>query len=289
MKFRELLDAGAELLRNAGVPEAKHDAREILLNTFGMTLGQYVYYQETAPEHAFPDRRESITASEDSFFEKIRRRAKREPLQQILGEGFFMGLSFEVNAHTLSPRPDTEILVEEVLRDIGEQGTNVRLLDMCTGTGCIGISIAVYARLSDTVLSDISDEALSVAGRNAERLCPGGRIRTVKSDLFAAFSGETFDVITANPPYIEDAVIETLEPEVKDYEPRLALSGGEDGLSFYRRIVSEAPKYTKNLYLEIGYNQAQPVSRLMQEAGFTDIRVVKDLGENDRVVIGHIV
>lgn len=286
MTLRELYNEGRSILEAKSVPDAGHDARALLLDTFHISKNEYLLLGETELCNAFPTLKEGIAMPLGFYRDRIRMRAARIPLQQILGEASFMGLDFKVNEFTLCPRPDTEVLCETVLSDT--RGNGGRLLDLCTGTGCIGISLAVLGGFTEVTLSDISEEALSVAGFNAEKLCPGTGIRIVKSDLFDAFQdGPGFDVVTANPPYIRDAVIETLEPEVKTFEPRIALSGGEDGLFFYKKIIAEAPAYAKALYLEIGYDQAEPVTALMEKAGFREIRVIRDYGGNDRVVTGR--
>ena len=192
----------------------------------------------------------------------IERRKKGEPLQYILGETEFMSLDFFVREGVLIPRSDTEILVETVIDKIGDKKTTVA--DICTGSGCIGISIAHYKKNTDVELFDISDIALETAEKNIKRNN------------------------VSNPPYIEKAVIETLQTEVKDYEPRIALDGGEDGLVFYRRITETAHNFLKKgglLAFEIGYNQGESIRGLMQN-DFYDTEVIKDLNDNDRVVIG---
>lgn len=282
MTLRELCEEGRTVLTEAGVSDAKFDARTLLLEAFGITINQYIFFSESDLREAFPDLRFSLNVPVERYRENIAKRAARIPLQQITGEATFMGLGFTVNEHTLAPRPDTETLTEAVLFD--HRGENVRILDLCTGTGCVGISLHVCGDFRDVTLSDISEEALRVARANAARLAADGNVRVVKSNLFEAFSGEHFDLVTANPPYIRDDVIGTLEPEVRDHEPRIALSGGEDGLSFYRRIIAEASRYTDALYFEIGYDQAEDVTALLSEAGWKKIRVRKDLGGRDRVV-----
>lgn len=218
----------------------------------------------------------------------IERRKKGEPLQYILGETEFMSLDFFVREGVLIPRSDTEILVETVIDKIGDKKTTVA--DMCTGSGCIGISIAHYKKNTDVELFDISDIALETAEKNIKRNNLSDRVKSYKMDILNEYPKKKYDVVVSNPPYIENAVIETLQTEVKDYEPRIALDGGEDGLVFYRRIIETAHNFLKKgglLAFEIGYNQGESVRGLMQN-DFYDTEVIKDLNDNDRVVIGKL-
>lgn len=218
-----------------------------------------------------------------SALKMLDRRRKGEPLQYILGTAEFMSLEFEVNESTLIPRADTETLVETVLDKIGDKA--VKLLDIGTGTGCIGISVARFSN-ADVTLADISEKALAAAKRNTEK--NGVRAKFLKIDILSEIPDGKFDVIVSNPPYIETEVIKTLQTEVRDYEPLTALDGGADGLLFYRRITKIAPNLLNEngiLAFEIGYNQGEAVSELMKQ-DFCDIRVIKDLCSNDRVVIG---
>ncbi len=218
----------------------------------------------------------------------IERRKKGEPLQYILGENEFMSLDFFVREGVLIPRSDTEILVETVIDKIGDKKTTVA--DICTGSGCIGISIAHYKKNTDVELFDISDIALETAEKNIKRNNVSDRVKSYKMDILNEYPKKKYDVVVSNPPYIEKAVIETLQTEVKDYEPRIALDGGEDGLVFYRRIAETAHNFLKKgglLAFEIGYNQGESVRGLMQN-DFYDTEVIKDLNDNDRVVIGKL-
>lgn len=213
----------------------------------------------------------------------ILKRGERIPLQHLTGVTEFMGLSFHVNEHVLSPRQDTECLVEEVLKV--SEGKSV--LDMCTGSGCIAISITKLGSPAAVTAVDISKEALQVARQNAEE--NEADIHFVESNLFEVFekSEQKFDVIVSNPPYIESEVIETLMPEVRDHEPRIALDGEADGLFFYRKIIQNAGTYLSGggrIFFEIGYNQKEAVEKLLCEQGFTEIECKKDLAGHDRVV-----
>lgn len=216
--------------------------------------------------------------------EMTKRRKNGEPLQYILGEAEFMSLEFEVNEHTLIPRSDTETLVEAMLEEIGDK--SVTLLDIGTGTGCIGISMAHYAN-AEVTLADISCGALKTAERNAAR--NGVSVKTLQIDILSDVPNGKFDAVVSNPPYIESDVIPSLQTEVRDYEPISALDGGADGLKFYRRIVEIAPSVLNDnglLAFEIGFNQGNAVFELMSD-GFKDVKVIKDLCGNDRVVMGR--
>ncbi len=206
-------------------------------------------------------------------------------MQHILGSQDFMGLTFRVNEHVLIPRQDTETLVELVLEE--HKDRNKKVLDLCTGSGCIAVSLSVLGGFEDVTATDLSFEALKVAKENAERLLDQGRaIRFLQGDLFDCLETR-FDIITANPPYIATGVIRNLAPEVRDHEPRMALDGDEDGLCFYRRIAAKAGEWLEPggcIYLEIGYDQGLAVSRLLEETGFENIRIVKDTPGLDRVV-----
>lgn len=207
-----------------------------------------------------------------------------KPMQYILGECEFMGLDFYVNEHTLIPRGDTEILVETAIATIKDSGFN-SVLDIGTGSGAIAVSIAKYTD-TDVTAVDISGDALDIAKKNSDR--HRANVKFVKSDLFDNVEGK-FDVIVSNPPYIETEVIDSLEPQVKDFEPITALDGGKDGLFFYEKIVQNCHKYLHTggyLMFEIGYNQAEAVSSIMENADFSEIEVKKDLAGLDRLVIG---
>lgn len=290
MTLRDLARLGEQNLTAAGVPDAKHDAMALLLESFGITKSDYVLHGETDLIGTAPGTKPSfvkdLAASLEKYREGIRRRSEREPLQQILGTAPFMGFEFSVDENVLVPRGDTEVLVETVIGDLQGTAPDLTCLDLCTGSGCIGISLAKLAGMEVT-LSDISEAALAVAYKNASVLAP--QCSLVQSDLFENIP-QRFDVIVSNPPYIRDDVIETLDPEVRAYEPRTALSGGADGLSFYRRIAADAPAHLREngrLYLEIGFDQGKDVSRILTENGFTDVKVHKDYCGNDRVVFAR--
>ena len=230
-------------------------------------------------------------AEADRYAELIGRRAAREPLQQITGEQVFMGIPFRVTRDTLCPRQDTEVLVEHAIPFC----KGARVLDMCTGTGCIAVSLAKLSGAATVTAADIAEKALAVAKDNAAR--NGADVAFVLSNMFEKIDG-TYDVIVSNPPYLPAIQMEGLMPEVRDYEPELALYGGEDGLTFYRILTAEGAKHLRRpggpdekggyLIVEIGYDQGITVPELFLANGFSDVKVIKDYAGNDRVVAGHL-
>ena len=273
MTWKEAYEYGQQQLNNAHIDEAKLDAWYLLEYATGMSRTMYYLHMD-----------EEMDAKQVTMYkEYIETRAHHIPLQHITGVQEFMGLTFHVNEHVLIPRQDTEVLVESVLH-IMRPGMNI--LDMCTGSGCILISLLKLGANSTGVGVDISKEALDVAKENAEKI--GVDAKFLQSNLFSEVDGR-YDVIVSNPPYIRTEVIEELAEEVKFHDPCLALDGKEDGLFFYRNIVKESPNYLKKngkLYFEIGYDQGEAVRTLMEEAGFREVTVKKDLAGLDRVVFG---
>lgn len=273
MNLRSALEYGKQVLTESNIEDAANDAWLLLSYTTGITRASY-----------FMDTERLLTEKEEeAFLSYLKRRAMHIPLQHITGEQEFMGLSFAVNEHVLVPRQDTEVLVETVLKDVRP---GVKILDMCTGSGCILISLMKHGEDLTGVGVDISKQALTVARENADRL--GVDVEFVHSDLFECVQGK-YDVIVSNPPYIRSEVIRGLQEEVRLHDPMLALDGKEDGLYFYRRIIKESPKFLKqrgSIYLEIGHDQGKEVSELLTEAGFTGVTVKKDLAGLDRVVFG---
>ena len=274
MTIEQLKKQGSDCLRAADIAEADLDAAYLL---------EYVLHIDRM---TFLLDREKEVSLEDAnrYMEQIEIRAKHIPLQHITGEQEFMGYSFKVNEHVLIPRQDTEVLVEQV----SKLADGKRVLDVCTGSGCIILSLDKLCNLTKAVGVDLSTKALKVARENGNRLA--GSVEWIESDLFTNVTG-TFDIIVSNPPYIETKVIDGLMEEVRCHEPMMALDGGEDGLYFYRKIVEESGKYlSDNGYLcfEIGYNQGEEVKTLMENAGFRDCQVIKDLAGLNRVVMGHL-
>ncbi len=273
MNYREALKKGEEKLINAGITEGKLDAW--LLMSYTAKIDRSFYY--THMDEPYP------SDLEHDLFAAIDKRAEHVPLQYITGEQGFMGLTFNVNSNVLIPRQDTETLVEEALKVIRPE---YRVLDMCTGSGCIIISIKYNVPEVVATGVDISKQALLVAKDNAKKY--GMNIDFVTGNLFDNISGD-FDVIVSNPPYIPTTDILTLMPEVRDFEPVGALDGGADGLDIYRPLITGAKDHLREggeLMLEIGCDQAADVTALMRENGFVAVDVKKDLSGNDRVVTG---
>lgn len=215
------------------------------------------------------------------FFELIERRNTGEPVQYITGKTYFYGLEFFCDESVLIPRFDTEVLVEETIKRAPREA---KLLDLCTGSGCIALSVAHERSDIKAYASDISEKALETADKNKEKLSLN--VEFIKSDMFENIEGK-FDIIVSNPPYIEKNVIENLDTKVKDYEPYNALCGGEDGLDYYRIIAKEAGKHLENkkiLLLEIGFDQGEKVKKLLLENDYENIEIIKDLNGLDRVV-----
>ena len=278
MTYRECYEQGCRTLQAAGIEEATLDARLLLEAVCGTDRNDLLVHgeQPVAPE------------AEEKYLNWIRQRAEHIPLQQLTGEQDFMGLTFSVNEHVLIPRQDTEILVEEVLKELHDR---MRILDMCTGSGCILLSLLHYSNDCEGLGVDLSAEALEVAGQNVLKVLTPEKAEHahfLQSDLFEKVEGK-FEIIVSNPPYIASAEVEKLMPEVRDHEPRMALDGTEDGLLFYRRIIKEAGKHLVNsgmLFFEIGYDQGQAVSELMRAGGYREVQVVQDYAGLDRVVLG---
>ena len=283
LTLKQLYKVGTVKLAEEGIEEFSLDAWYLLEYVTGVSKAMYF----AEPERAVSEE------NADRYIDCIRRRAAHIPLQHITGEQEFMGYPFYVNEHVLIPRQDTEILVEEAIQVMRPK---MKVLDMCTGSGCIVLSILKMCREKyymtelQGIGADVSEEALKVARENGKRLeVP---VTWIQSDLFAKIpEEEKYDVIVSNPPYIETAVIDTLQEEVRLHDPYIALDGKEDGLYFYRRIISEAGKYLKpqgKLMFEIGCDQAKTVEELMKNAGYEQITVKKDLAGLDRVVYGTL-
>lgn len=273
MTYREAVEFGTKCLTDAGVPDAALDAWYLLQMVCKIERSYYYVHGE-----------EDITQDAQKEYEiAVQKRAEHIPLQYIIGEQEFMGLRFKVNSNVLIPRQDTETLVEQVLKIVKP---GMKVLDLCTGSGCVLISVLKNAPELTGMGSDISKTALLVAKENAK--LHEVDAEWVRSDLFDNIT-ETFDVIMANPPYIPTGEILSLMPEVRDFEPENALDGGADGLDFYRKIAGQVKDYLNPggyVYMEIGYDQGEAVSELMRNAGFTEVEVIKDLARKDRVVKG---
>ncbi len=260
-------------IKNQLLENAEFEAKEIVMAALGLSRNELILN---------PNRKVTDTDLQKAT-DMVKRRVMGEPLQYILGFSEFMSLKFNVNSHTLIPRSDTETLVELLIERIGDK--KATLLDIGTGTGCIGISIAKYTS-ADVTLADISKEALKTANENAEQ--NSVTVKTLNIDILNEIPQGKYDIVVSNPPYIKSEIIPTLQTEVKDHEPLSALDGGDDGLIFYRRITQIAPHILNDggiLAYEIGYDQGDEVKDLM-EKDFCNVGVIKDLCGNDRVVIG---
>lgn len=275
-RYRTILKDGEQALLKAGIENAVGEAWYLFEDAFSMDRMTYYMDQEKVCQD---------TKGIDMYQTYLKKRIEqRVPLQYLLGTQDFMGLTFRVSEAVLIPRQDTETLIEEILKEA--QGVE-SVLDMCTGSGCIAISLAYYMQLQKCVAADISKEALKIAKENGKSLAP--MVEFIHSDLFDEIEGR-YDLIVSNPPYIASKECRELMPEVREHEPMLALDGQEDGLHFYRRIVGEAPHYLNPggyLFFEIGYDQGESVPALMEAAGFSDVRVRKDLAGLDRIVYGR--
>lgn len=276
--LREVYTEGKNRLQKAGVQSYEFDARQLLFFVFSIDANQYLLNQSMP----FGEEEEKKV---NSYFEAIQKRSEKIPLQYITGEQNFCGLDFYVNENVLIPRLDTEVLVEKIL-EYEEPGQ--RVMDMCTGSGCIAITLQKLGGFQ-VMAVDISEEALTLARKNAQR--NQAQVTFFQSNMFDQLSNTSkVDVIVSNPPYIESKVVDELDDEVKKYEPRLALDGMEDGLHFYRILAREGKRFLNEggrLYVEIGFDQAEAVKELFGAQGFLDIQVYKDLAGLDRVVAMH--
>ena len=310
---------GKQLLVEAGVEEeeAALEVRLLLQESFSLNTAGYLLRKQEPLCKAGIEQTE-ILQKLHSFYENFEKRRRRIPLAQILGRQSFYGLDFYVNENVLIPRADTECLVDLVLEDYAElakqagktyaekqnsehvsnkheddveivgSDSSLRILDLCTGSGCIGISVAKHLPYQELLLVDLSEKALAVAKKNAEKHLRGN-VRLLQSDLLTEVHEKRFSLLLSNPPYIVSRVIPGLDREVSEYEPKMALDGGEDGLVFYRRIAKEAKKVLlpgARLYLEIGYDQGESVKDIFQKEGYEAVEVFPDLAGNPRVVRG---
>ena len=292
---KELLHFGEMQLKEAGIGDAVRDSKTIYCHLMNIPESRLLLeYQNRVPDNL-----------SDRYFELIGRRAAGEPLQYIAGYQEFMGFKIKVDRRVLIPRLDTEVLVEDAVSLI-EEGSlrgevigapikNAEILDLCCGSGAIGIAMAKLCTKAQVTCADISPEALELAKENAEANGVGKKMKFLQGNMFEAIKergrGATFDMIICNPPYIKRAEIENLQKEVKDWEPRTALDGGEDGLDFYRIIAEEAPKHLKKrgiLMLEIGFDQGEAVKDLLDKK--SDLRIakcLKDLAGLDRIIFAR--
>ena len=300
--LQKIETTGKKLLVEAGVEEeeAALEVRLLLQESFSLNTAGYLLRKQ---ELLCKADRENVEAADieqteilgklHSFFEYFEKRRRRIPLAQILGRQSFYGLDFFVNEDVLIPRADTECLVDLVLEDYADLAkqagsSSLNILDLCTGSGCIGISVAKHLPYQELLLVDLSEKALAVAKKNAEQHL-GENVTLLQSDLLTGVQGKKFSLLLSNPPYIVSRVIPGLDREVSEYEPKMALDGGEDGLVFYRRIAREAKAVLlpgARLYLEIGYDQGESVKDIFQKEGYEAVEVFPDLSGNPRVLRG---
>jgi protein-(glutamine-N5) methyltransferase, release factor-specific len=300
--LQKIETTGKKLLVEAGVEEeeAALEVRLLLQESFSLNTASYLLRKQESLCKADREKVEAagieqteILGKLHSFFENFEKRRRRIPLAQILGRQSFYGLDFFVNEDVLIPRADTECLVDLVLEDYADLAkqagsSSLNILDLCTGSGCIGISVAKHLPYQELLLVDLSEKALAVAKKNAEKHL-GDNVTLLQSDLLTGVQGKKFSLLLSNPPYIVSRVIPGLDREVSEYEPKMALDGGEDGLVFYRRIAKEAKAVLlpgARLYLEIGYDQGESVKDIFQKEGYEAVEVFPDLSGNPRVLRG---
>ena len=300
--LQKIETTGKKLLMEAGVEEeeAALEVRLLLQESFSLITAGYLLRKQELLCKADREKVEAagieqteILGKLHSFFENFEKRRRRIPLAQILGRQSFYGLDFFVNEDILIPRADTECLVDLVLEDYADLAkqagsSSLNILDLCTGSGCIGISVAKHLPYQELLLVDLSEKALAVAKKNAEKHL-GENVTLLQSDLLTGVQGKKFSLLLSNPPYIVSRVIPGLDREVSEYEPKMALDGGEDGLVFYRRIAKEAKAVLlpgARLYLEIGYDQGESVKDIFQKEGYEAVEVFPDLSGNPRVLRG---
>ena len=293
---------GKKLFVEAGIEEeeAALEVRLLLQESFSLNTAGYLLRKQEPLCKADREKVEAagieqteILGKLHSFFENFEKRRRRIPLAQILGRQSFYGLDFFVNEDVLIPRADTECLVDLVLEDYADLAkqagsSSLNILDLCTGSGCIGISVAKHLPYQELLLVDLSEKALAMAKKNAEKHL-GENVTLLQSDLLTEVRGKKFSLLLSNPPYIVSRVIPGLDREVSEYEPKMALDGGEDGLVFYRRIAKDAKAVLlpgARLYLEIGYDQGESVKDIFQKEGYEAVEVFPDLSGNPRVLRG---
>ena len=276
MKIEELLKFGRMELEKNNIGDAFVISRLLVQHILKIDRNKLIIEREKEVEEC----------KKEEYKNYIKEIIEGKPIQYITNNQEFMKLNFYVDKNVLIPQPDTEILVEKVLNMV-DKNEKIKILDMCTGSGAIGVSLAYYLNKSQITLADISNEAIKVAKVNAKKNKVQERTKFIKTDMFENIK-EKFDIIVSNPPYIKTNIIHTLEKQVQN-EPHIALDGGEDGLEFYKILIEEAPKYLEKsgkLFLEIGYDQKQEVENLARQNGnYEKIETIKDLSQNDRVII----
>lgn len=281
MKIKELIIYGKNLLTSNNIEDANLMSK--LLAEFILNINKIQLIAN--------DEKEISEEEKTRYYLALIEIVQGMPIQYIINKQEFMKLEFYVDENVLIPQPDTEILVEEVIEIINGNKKEVKVLDICTGSGCIGTSIAKYTQNTNITMSDISTKALNIAEKNCKKnIEDTSKVEFVKSDMFKDIKGK-YDIIVSNPPYIESEEIEKLEKQVQN-EPRLSLDGGKDGLEFYKILASEAHKYLKEngyLCMEIGYNQKGQVIQLLKEnKNYKEIYSKKDFGQNDRIIVAKV-
>lgn len=276
MKIEELLRYGKEKLEKQKVEDTSIISRILMQYVLKIDRNKLII-----------NKNDNVDINkENEYKEYIEKIIKGKPVQYITNNQEFMKLNFYVDENVLIPQPDTEILVEEVIKSIDIM-ENIEILDMCTGSGCIGISLAKNIKNTKVTLVDISKEAIEIAKKNAIQNGVENKVTFIQSDMFENVKGK-FDIIVSNPPYIKTDIIQTLDKQVQN-EPHIALDGGEDGLDFYKILINEAHKYLKKdgkIFLEIGYDQKQEIESLAKQSKhYKKIETIKDLSQNDRVII----
>jgi release factor glutamine methyltransferase len=276
MIIAEALNQASELLEGAAVQEPRREAASLL----ELSIGRDRTFVFAHPDY-------ELTQSEkDSFSEYLNRRANREPLQYIRGHQEFYALDFDVTPDVLIPRPETEILVENAIKDLQEVET-ASFCEVGVGSGCISVSILHELPSATAVGLDVSDKALKITQRNAEKHSVSSRLRLVKSDVFEALSDQQFDMIVSNPPYVPQDDFDSLQAEVRDFEPQIALTDGSNGLSIIERIVLQAPQFLRSkggLLMEIGFGQAESVEKMFDREVWREFDILDDLQSIPRIV-----
>ena len=272
--YRKLFVKAVDLLKSSGIENVEYDIKAILTDTFGLDLNKFILDMDNEFE---PDK-----DLEAKYLSRIEKRKEHIPLQYIINKQNFYGLDFYVDESVLIPRYDTENIVDRIVKDCKENKC-LSVLDLCTGSGCIAVCLKKNG-FEKVYAADISDKALAVAKHNAK--LNNADIIFLQSDLYKNFPKEIrFDIIVSNPPYISTDEIARLEKQVRDFEPKLALDGGRDGLDFYKKIINLSKNFLNNkgrLYLEIGYDQAKEVVDLAKKEGYYNIQIIKDLSGRDR-------
>jgi len=282
MNIAQLLTKGYETLKEENIESYIIDTQLLLCKVLNVEKLFIIMNRELEIEEA----------KEKEFYKLLALRKSKMPIKYILGFSEFMGLEFQVKEGVLIPRPDTEILVEECIKIINENNLTT-VCDVCCGSGAIGISLAYHTNIDKVMLYDISEVAVEVTSTNIKTLEVQDKAKVYESDLLkdAIEKGLAFDIIVSNPPYIKSSVIPTLMEDVKDFEPYIALCGGDDGLEFYRNITAESKTVLKEkgyLAFEIGHDQKEEVIKILKDEGFVNVYSIKDLSANDRVVIGKL-